>query len=265
MLRRRFINHRPTSGTVVFWIAEMRRQNAQRHKAAGDHERWVWVWDALLLKIPQTPWAWHRYLCYQWKWSYSEKPFFIFFFLFVRSLLLSVFEQRDAAEYFEKILCRTSPEAAMVETHSLTRSLAHSLTRLLADSWLHLAVQMFKGELNHKATCLGCKERNDSRSKFWILPLAVEDSRRQTYSVVLCFPLTRISVLQYTRERSIPDENVFRVHRSEDWRLSSRVRKSVGTTRCTATAAAESRTQTLWVFTSLVCVKTFTRFHTRPQ
>ncbi|XP_036968990.1 ubiquitin carboxyl-terminal hydrolase 47-like isoform X2 [Acanthopagrus latus] len=69
--------------------------------------------------------------------------------------ITNVFEQRDAAEYFEKILCRTSPEAAMI----------------------------FKGELNHKATCHGCRERNDSRNKFWILPLAVEDSHRQTYSV----------------------------------------------------------------------------------
>ncbi|KAM8747852.1 uncharacterized protein AB9X84_015733 isoform 2-T3 [Acanthopagrus schlegelii] len=69
--------------------------------------------------------------------------------------ITNVFEQRDAAEYFEKILCRTSPEAAMI----------------------------FKGELNHKATCLGCGERNDSRNKFWILPLAVEDSHRRTYSV----------------------------------------------------------------------------------
>lgn len=134
------------------------------------------------------------------------------FFFFVRSLLLSVFEQRDAAEYFEKILCRTSPEAAMVEIHSL----AHSLTCWLARSRLYLSVQIFKGELNHKATCHGCRERNDSRNKFWILPLAVEDSHRQTYSVVLCFPLMRIRVLQYTREKSIQDENVLRVYRSED-------------------------------------------------
>ncbi|XP_073330540.1 uncharacterized protein [Pagrus major] len=69
--------------------------------------------------------------------------------------ITNVYEQRDAAEYFEKLLCRTSPEAAM----------------------------MFKGELNHHTTCLECKERSDSRSYFWILPLAVEDSCRQTYSV----------------------------------------------------------------------------------
>lgn len=75
---------------------------------------------------------------------------------------------------------------------------------------------MFKGELNHKATCLRCKERNDSRGHFWILPLAVEDSRRRTYSVVLCFPLIRIRVLKYTLEKRIQDENVFGVNRSED-------------------------------------------------
>lgn len=38
-------------------------------------------------------------------------------FSFIHSLLISVYEQRDAAEYFEKILCLTSPEAAKVETY----------------------------------------------------------------------------------------------------------------------------------------------------
>ncbi|XP_054457698.1 uncharacterized protein si:ch211-212k18.13 isoform X2 [Anoplopoma fimbria] len=42
---------------------------------------------------------------------------------------------------------------------------------------------IFQGELSHKTTCLKCKERNDSRGFFWILPLAVKDLRRQTYSV----------------------------------------------------------------------------------
>ncbi|XP_029310918.1 ubiquitin carboxyl-terminal hydrolase 47-like [Cottoperca gobio] len=69
--------------------------------------------------------------------------------------ITNVYEQRDAAEYFERILCLTSPEAAKI----------------------------FKGELNHITTCLKCKERNDSRGFFWLLPLAVEDLRRQTYSV----------------------------------------------------------------------------------
>ncbi|XP_068584378.1 ubiquitin carboxyl-terminal hydrolase 47-like [Cebidichthys violaceus] len=69
--------------------------------------------------------------------------------------ITNVYEQRDAAEYFEKILGLTSPEAAKI----------------------------FKGELGHRTTCLKCKERNNSRGFFWILPLAVEDVRRQTYSV----------------------------------------------------------------------------------
>ncbi|XP_044039326.1 ubiquitin carboxyl-terminal hydrolase 47 isoform X2 [Siniperca chuatsi] len=69
--------------------------------------------------------------------------------------ITNVYEQRDAAEYFEKILCLTSPEASKI----------------------------FKGELNHKTTCLKCKATNDSRSSFWILPLAVKDLCRQTYSV----------------------------------------------------------------------------------
>ncbi|XP_039679545.1 ubiquitin carboxyl-terminal hydrolase 17-like protein A isoform X2 [Perca fluviatilis] len=69
--------------------------------------------------------------------------------------ITNVYEQRDAAEYFERILCQTSPEAAKI----------------------------FKGELNHKTECLKCKERNDSRSSFWFLPLVVEDLHCQTYSV----------------------------------------------------------------------------------
>ncbi|XP_033992767.1 ubiquitin carboxyl-terminal hydrolase 47 isoform X4 [Trematomus bernacchii] len=69
--------------------------------------------------------------------------------------ITNVYEQRDAAEYFEKILCMTSPDAA----------------------------QIFKGELNHITKCLKCKERNQSRSFFWVLPLAIEDLRGHIYSV----------------------------------------------------------------------------------
>ncbi|XP_042367989.1 probable ubiquitin carboxyl-terminal hydrolase 5 isoform X1 [Plectropomus leopardus] len=69
--------------------------------------------------------------------------------------ITNVYEQRDAAEYFEKILCLTSPEAAKI----------------------------FKGELNHKIECLSCNDKNDSRSYFWILPLAVDDLPYQTYNV----------------------------------------------------------------------------------
>ncbi|KAM6909443.1 ubiquitin carboxyl-terminal hydrolase 46-like [Xenentodon cancila] len=66
-----------------------------------------------------------------------------------------VYEQRDAAEYFEKILCQTSPEASKI----------------------------FKGELNHKTTCLVCDKISESKSSFWILPLAVDDSCRKTNDV----------------------------------------------------------------------------------
>ncbi|XP_027894281.1 ubiquitin carboxyl-terminal hydrolase 47-like [Xiphophorus couchianus] len=67
-----------------------------------------------------------------------------------------VFEQRDAAEYFEKILCRTNPDAA----------------------------EIFKGELNHKTTCLNCKKTNDSKNFFWVLPLSMGDSKSRSYSVL---------------------------------------------------------------------------------
>ncbi|KAK5599069.1 hypothetical protein CRENBAI_026352 [Crenichthys baileyi] len=66
-----------------------------------------------------------------------------------------VYEQRDAAEYFEKILCRTSPEASKI----------------------------FKGELNHKSTCLKCNETNDSKNFFWVLPLSMGDPKSSTYNV----------------------------------------------------------------------------------
>ncbi|XP_029382079.1 ubiquitin carboxyl-terminal hydrolase 47-like [Echeneis naucrates] len=75
---------------------------------------------------------------------------------FIKTLgITDAYEQRDAAEYFEKILCLTSPEASKI----------------------------FKGELHHKTTCVECKKRNDSRTSFWVLPLAMENSSRQTYSV----------------------------------------------------------------------------------
>nr|XP_046237248.1 ubiquitin carboxyl-terminal hydrolase 47 [Scatophagus argus] len=69
--------------------------------------------------------------------------------------ITNVYEQRDAAEYFEKILSLSNPEASKI----------------------------FRGELNHKTTCLRCKQRSESRTFFWILPLAMGDSWCQTYSV----------------------------------------------------------------------------------
>ncbi|XP_056224498.1 ubiquitin carboxyl-terminal hydrolase 47-like isoform X3 [Seriola aureovittata] len=70
--------------------------------------------------------------------------------------ITDVHRQCDAAEYFEKILHLSSIEASKI----------------------------FKGELNHKTTCVACEKRNNSRSCFWILPLTVNYLDRQTYSVV---------------------------------------------------------------------------------
>ncbi|XP_041842502.1 ubiquitin carboxyl-terminal hydrolase 26-like isoform X2 [Melanotaenia boesemani] len=69
--------------------------------------------------------------------------------------ITNVFKQRDAAEYFEKILCLTSPKASM----------------------------LFKGELNHKTTCHGCNNKHDSKNFFWVLPLAIEDSYHRAFNV----------------------------------------------------------------------------------
>lgn len=66
----------------------------------------------------------------------------------------NVYKQRDAAEYFEKLLRLTSPEAS----------------------------KMFKGKMNHVTICCRCKDRNEGPSFFWILPLSVKDPY-QTYSV----------------------------------------------------------------------------------
>ncbi|KAM9424196.1 ubiquitin carboxyl-terminal hydrolase 50-like isoform 2-T2 [Pholidichthys leucotaenia] len=66
-----------------------------------------------------------------------------------------LYEQCDAAEYFEKILCQTSSEASKI----------------------------FKGQLNHQITCCRCDRRTNSRSFFWLLPLTVENSPCITYQV----------------------------------------------------------------------------------
>ncbi|KAF7664465.1 hypothetical protein LDENG_00175560 [Lucifuga dentata] len=60
--------------------------------------------------------------------------------------ITDVYEQRDAAEYLEKILCLTSPEASKI----------------------------FKGRLSHKIKCSRCEEGSVSESGFWILPVSVE-------------------------------------------------------------------------------------------
>ncbi|KAF7230211.1 ubiquitin carboxyl-terminal hydrolase 64E-like [Nothobranchius furzeri] len=75
-----------------------------------------------------------------------------------------VYEQRDAAEYFEKILCQTNENASKV----------------------------FKGELMHKTSCRKCRQTNDSRSLFWLLPLSMDASSRKSYNLVGSFSLTTI-------------------------------------------------------------------------
>ncbi|KAM6908965.1 ubiquitin carboxyl-terminal hydrolase 47-like [Xenentodon cancila] len=69
--------------------------------------------------------------------------------------ITDVFKQRDAAEYFEKIMSLSSPEASKI----------------------------FQGELSHITRCLKCKEQDESRSFFWTLPLVMNVSSSQAYSV----------------------------------------------------------------------------------
>ncbi|XP_056431790.1 ubiquitin carboxyl-terminal hydrolase 47-like isoform X1 [Gadus chalcogrammus] len=56
-----------------------------------------------------------------------------------------IYEQRDAAEYFQKILCGTSPEAS----------------------------EMFQGTLKRCIKCHGCRTKNKTDDPFWSLPISV--------------------------------------------------------------------------------------------
>ncbi|XP_008281574.1 eukaryotic translation initiation factor 5B-like isoform X2 [Stegastes partitus] len=67
-----------------------------------------------------------------------------------------VYEQRDAAEYFERILRMTSEDAS----------------------------QIFHGLLSQKTTCRKCHADIDRDEAFWHLPLALVDSCSDCYSVV---------------------------------------------------------------------------------
>ncbi|XP_020496817.1 ubiquitin carboxyl-terminal hydrolase 2 isoform X3 [Labrus bergylta] len=66
-----------------------------------------------------------------------------------------MYEQQDAAEYFEKILNLTSDEAS----------------------------QMFHGMLTNRTTCSACDKQTETDGPFWHLPLALVDSDSE-YSVV---------------------------------------------------------------------------------
>ncbi|XP_070710768.1 uncharacterized protein [Pempheris klunzingeri] len=67
-----------------------------------------------------------------------------------------VYEQRDAAEYFEKILSLTSPEASKI----------------------------FHMLMTHKVICSGCCAETDTEGPSWYLPLALVDSHSEHYRVV---------------------------------------------------------------------------------
>ncbi|KAM4564755.1 ubiquitin carboxyl-terminal hydrolase 47 isoform 2-T2 [Fundulus diaphanus] len=67
----------------------------------------------------------------------------------------NVYEQKDAAEYFERILKKTSENAA----------------------------QIFHGQLTHRTTCLECQTETNNEGPFWHLPLELGDSCGGNYSV----------------------------------------------------------------------------------
>nr|XP_054603695.1 uncharacterized protein LOC107372390 isoform X1 [Nothobranchius furzeri]XP_054603696.1 uncharacterized protein LOC107372390 isoform X1 [Nothobranchius furzeri] len=75
----------------------------------------------------------------------------------------SVNELQDAAEYFEKILSKTSPDAA--------------------KDCVCLSLQIFHGQMTHRTTCSECGTQNDTDGPFWHLPLELVDSSSGNYSV----------------------------------------------------------------------------------
>ncbi|XP_041635740.1 ubiquitin carboxyl-terminal hydrolase 36-like isoform X2 [Cheilinus undulatus] len=93
-----------------------------------------------------------------------------------------VCEQRDAAEYYEKLLNLTSDEAS----------------------------QIFHGTLTHRTICSGCGEQNDTDGKFWHLPLALMDSYSE-YSVAN-------GIEEYFRASEFSGENQMYCDRCEDKR-----------------------------------------------
>ncbi|CAJ1086147.1 uncharacterized protein LOC123980506 [Xyrichtys novacula] len=82
-----------------------------------------------------------------------------------------VYKQRDAAEYYEKILNLTSDEAS----------------------------QIFHGELTHRKTCLNCETQTDANERFWHLPLTLVNSSSE-YKV-------KDGVDDYFRATSFSTEN----------------------------------------------------------
>ncbi|XP_033992703.1 titin homolog isoform X4 [Trematomus bernacchii] len=92
-----------------------------------------------------------------------------------------VYEQQDAAEYFEKILAKTSDDASKI----------------------------FHGQLTHKTTCSSCGTEIDAAGPFWNLTLALEDSYSQNFSVVN-------GIEKYFRESSLNGENQMYCEKCDD-------------------------------------------------
>ncbi|KAI9543280.1 hypothetical protein NQZ68_011929 [Dissostichus eleginoides] len=92
-----------------------------------------------------------------------------------------VYEQQDAAEYFEKILAKTSDDASKI----------------------------FHGQLTHKTTCSSCRTETDAAGPFWNLTLALEDSYSQNFSVVN-------GIEKYFRESSLNGENRMYCEKCDD-------------------------------------------------
>ncbi|KAG7241585.1 hypothetical protein INR49_025505 [Caranx melampygus] len=83
-----------------------------------------------------------------------------------------MYEQQDAAQYYEKILALTSDEAS----------------------------QIFHGELTNKTKCSTCDTEKSSDGKFWHLPLELVKSNSETYRVV-------DGIKEYFRELDFSGEN----------------------------------------------------------
>ncbi|XP_028420735.1 ubiquitin carboxyl-terminal hydrolase 12-like isoform X2 [Perca flavescens] len=96
----------------------------------------------------------------------------------------NVYEQRDAAEYYEKILGLTSPDASKVKkTLSISKGLGLLKKIGYQSVYFCLCFQIFHGLLTHKTICSACHTETDTDGAFWHLSLALVDYSEH-YSVV---------------------------------------------------------------------------------
>lgn len=87
-----------------------------------------------------------------------------------------VYEQRDAAEYYEKILGLTSPDASQVKkTLSTSKELGFLKKKTCLPVSVFLCFQIFHGLLTHKTICSACRTETDTDGAFWHLSLALVD------------------------------------------------------------------------------------------